>query len=380
MSCSISLCMIAKNEAHQIARCINSAKPYVDQIVVVDTGSTDNTVQIARDLGAEVYQMEWQDNFAQARNKSLEHASGDWILFLDCDEELDQATAPLLREVVQSQQYDGYWINLTNIFNQQPSSNFLGFRLFRNDPRHRFECRIHEQILPSVIRHATAERIGYANITVYHYGYEDSEVVAKSKSKRNLRMLEKARQEYGDAGFINFYLGVEYQRLGDYQKALDYYHRSLVKSSLDETYAPAMVRSIGYCLLNLKRHQEGVAFIDQYLKYYPDYTDLVYLKGILYFDQRLYRESLDCMNQCLSLGSPPPRYFSMQGIGDEKPKFFISSIIDHLIRQAGSLFEKGHESQAFAALDLAFSQLKKTPNEEYYTRLIETMLTWIKAV
>lgn len=373
MSKTVSLCMIAKNEEKHIARCINSAKPYVDQIVVVDTGSTDFTVEIAEELGAEVYHHIWQDDFALARNQSLEHATGDWILFLDCDEALQLETAPLLKEVIQNDHFQGYWVNIINIYDNQPSSSFVGFRLFRNSPRHRFEIPIHEQILPSVIRNSSSDKIGQSNITIYHYGYENDKATHKTKIERNLRILHKAMKNYGHTGFIPFYIAVEHQKLGEYQKALEYYRMSLQKTPLTESYAPALIRSMVYCMLNLKQYQEGIDFIDHYLKSYPDYTDLVFLKGALFAAQEKIPQALACMNQCIIMGSPPIRLFSTHGIADEKPKAFIRDMTDKLLRQGADYFAQGKSSQAFTVLNTAFNQLKKTPFEDGFNKMIETM-------
>lgn len=371
---TISLCMIAKNEEKHIARCIESAKPFVDQIVVVDTGSTDFTVEIAEGLGAEVYHHIWQDDFALARNQSLEYATGDWILFLDCDEALQPETAPMLREAAQNDAYQGYWVNITNMFNEQPSTTFTGFRLFRNNPLHRFEVPIHEQILPSVIRNSSADKIGHSNITIYHYGYENEPAVYKNKIERNLRILYKAMKDYGQTGFLPFYIAVEHQKLGEYEKALEYYQMSLQKTALTESYAPALVRSVVFCLLYLKRYQEGIDFADRYLKAYPEYTDLVYLKGTIYAELGNTAQALACMNQCLAMGPPPIRLFSNHGVADEKPRTLIKYLTDNLIQQGTDYFAKGESSQAFTALDQAFSQLKKTPFEDSYNRMIETMI------
>lgn len=378
MSCT--LCIIAKDEEHQISRCINSAKPSVDEIVVVDTGSTDRTVQIARELGAKVYETEWQDDFSLARNKSMEHATGEWILFLDCDEELDARTAPNLKGVIKDENYDGYWMKLINVFDNRPSTSLLVFRLFRNNPAFRFECRIHEQVLPSILRNSSPERIGRADITINHYGYENAEVVLKSKIERNLRMLEKLRGELGDTGFVNFNLGSEHQRLGNYPKALEYYSRSLAGSSTGETYTPAMIRSMVFCLMNLGRLMEGMALVETYLQVYPDYTDLMYLKGLLYLEEGKHPEALDCLNRCLEMGPPPDRYFSICGIADEKPRKLLKVVTDSLIRHGTDFFRHGLRPESFSILETAFGQLKKTPDQESYTKLIETMLAMAEAV
>ncbi|MEG6521790.1 glycosyltransferase [Desulfotomaculum sp. 1211_IL3151] len=371
---SISLCLIAKNEEHSIGRCLKSAKPFVDQIVVVDTGSTDFTVEIAEEMGAEVYHHLWQDDFALARNKSLEKASGDWILFLDCDEELEAKTAPLLREVVKSENYDGYWVNMVNMFNNKPSTLFQGFRLFRNSPLHRFECPIHEQVLPSVIRNSSPKKIGKSNITIYHYGYENDETTQRNKIERNLRILQKAMQDYGNTGFIPFYIAVEQQKLGNFQKALEFYQQSLQRTDLKESYAPAMVRSMVNCYLVLGQYQDGLVFADKYVKVYPNYTDLVYLKGILYYNLGNTNECLTCMNQCIAMGAPPIQLFSVQGIADEKPREIIFELLAAKLQEGLELVNQSKTSQAFTVINSVFTQLKKTPFEDIYNKMIQTMI------
>ncbi|CCO07380.1 glycosyltransferase family 2 protein [Desulforamulus hydrothermalis] len=374
MAKTVSLCLIAKNEEKHIARCINSAKPFVDQIVVVDTGSTDHTAEIAESLGAEVYHHIWQDDFALARNQSLSYATGDWIIFLDCDEELAPATAPLLRQVIQDDYYQGYWVKIVNFYDNRPSTSFIGFRLFRNSPRHRFEIPIHEQILPAVIRNSSPEKIGQSDITIYHYGYENDQEAHRNKIQRNLRILHKAMRDYGQTGFLPFYLGVEYQKLGDYQKALAYYQISLPRTPLTESYAPALVRGMAFCLLSLKQYQAGIDLIDHFLQVYPDYTDLVFLKGAMYAAQENIPAALACMNRCLAMGPPPGHLFSSHGIGREKPLAVIKDLTEKLLHQAAASLARGECSQVFLTLNTVLEQLTKTPYEEGFHKMIEIML------
>ena len=105
---TLSLCMIARDEASFLERCLASAAPHVDEIIVVDTGSTDGTVRVARAAGAEVSEFEWVDDFAEARNASLRAASGDWILLLDCDEVIAERDWSALRDAVARQGADAY--------------------------------------------------------------------------------------------------------------------------------------------------------------------------------------------------------------------------------------------------------------------------------
>ena len=371
---TISLCIIAKNEEQNIERCIKSAKPYVDQIVVVDTGSSDFTVEVAERLGAEVYDHLWQEDFAQARNKSLEKATGHWILFLDCDEELDPLTAPKLKKIVQNEKYNGYWVKIINMFNNRPGTSFQGFRLFRNDPRHRFECPIHEQILPSVIRNSSPETIGHSTITIYHHGYENDETTYKNKIERNLKILHKAMKDYGQTGFLPFYIAVEHQKMGEYQRALEFYQQSLQKTDLKESYAPAMIRSMVHCYTALGQYQQGLDLANKFLNIYPGYTDLVYLKGIIYQQMGKISDALACMNQCLAMGPPPVHLFSVQGIAQGLPLKAIQQLIEGLLQETPELVRNGQTLQALTGLNTVFDQLKKTPFEATYNKMIQTMI------
>lgn len=371
---TISLCIIAKNEEQNIGRCIKSAQPYVDQIVVVDTGSTDFTVEIAEELGAEVYHHIWQDDFALARNRSLDYATGDWILFLDCDEELAPVTAPNLRKAIEDERYNGFWVAVVNMFNNQPYTSFQGFRIFRNSPLHRFECPIHEQILPSVIRNSSPDKITQSNVTIYHHGYENDNINQKSKIERNLRILQKAMKDYGHTGFIPFYIAVEHQKMGDFAKALEYYRISLQKTNIEESYAPAMIRSMLYCFMNLGQYQEGIQFANQYLKAYPRYTDLAYLKGLLYAKLGKISEALACMNRCLAMGPPPVQLFSVHGIAKEIPQSLIKELLENQLLEASRLAAEGKTDQVFTVLNSIFSQLKMTPFEDTFNKMIQTMI------
>lgn len=98
----ISLCMIVKNEAERVAACLQSVRDVVDEIIITDTGSTDGTMDICRSMGAAVYSYEWDDSFANARNAGIARATGQWIFWLDGDEELDHDERGQLREFVKA--------------------------------------------------------------------------------------------------------------------------------------------------------------------------------------------------------------------------------------------------------------------------------------
>jgi tetratricopeptide (TPR) repeat protein len=157
---TMSLCMIVKDEEEMLPRCLEAAAPVVDEIVVVDTGSTDRTMEIAREFGAKLIEHPWSGDFAEARNVSLDAATGDWILWLDADEVLVAEDAERLRELTGKVWREAFFLVETNFTGELGDGNAAthsALRVFRNRPGRRFEGRVHEQIghtLPS-----TTERI-----------------------------------------------------------------------------------------------------------------------------------------------------------------------------------------------------------------------------
>jgi len=121
---TISLCMIAKNEESNLADCLNSAKGIADEIIIVDTGSTDRTKEIAKKFSAKIYDFKWMDDFSAARNESLKHAAKDWVLVLDADEALDEEGKKAIRELVNGKEADAFLFLQKNYTNE---TNIAGF-------------------------------------------------------------------------------------------------------------------------------------------------------------------------------------------------------------------------------------------------------------
>lgn len=205
---SISACLIVKNESDHLDRCLSSLKGLVDEIVVVDTGSTDDTVEIARRHGAKLGEFKWRDDFSAARNASLELATGSWILWIDADEELTGDCERLFREAVIRPQFGGFNIQIVNFTaDGDDSIQYVHspIRLFRNHPQVRFEGRIHEQICNSLralgLPGATLE-----GAKILHHGYRPSEMAAKGKVDRTVRLLEREVLEHPEDAFHWFNL------------------------------------------------------------------------------------------------------------------------------------------------------------------------------
>lgn len=221
---ALSLCIIARNEQEYIASCLESVIDTVDEIILVDTGSTDHTVEIARSLGAKIIHEPWHDHFARARNRSLEEASGDWILVLDADERLAPESRPHIRQAILETTAHAVNVLIKNFLVSDPlfgAWTSRAVRLFRNDPGIRFEGRVHERIMPSIER--SGMRVADRNdILVIHYGYSDDGPKKRERQERNLRLLLMEIKERPGDPLLHYHLGATYQSMGEIQKAIEH--------------------------------------------------------------------------------------------------------------------------------------------------------------
>jgi len=217
---TLSICMIVKNENKNIEKAIRSVKAFADEIIVVDTGSTDNTPEIAMRLGAKVSFFQWCDDFSAARNASLDLATGDWILWLDGD---DYIPPTQWRKLQDLKLFDNNQAFMFKVSNEGPEKRiFWQLRMFPRDSRVRFLGAAHEQITPSLM--ALNIPIKKADILIMHLGYSDP-VTIKLKKDRNLRILKKQIDKNPNDIMAHFNLGYEYFSRGNYKEAIHHLER-----------------------------------------------------------------------------------------------------------------------------------------------------------
>jgi tetratricopeptide (TPR) repeat protein len=218
----VSLTMIVRDEELRLARCLKSAADLVDEIVIVDTGSTDATKAVAAGFGPQVKIIDfpWCDDFAAARNESLRRASGDWALWLDADDRLDELNRQRLKnllvglpDVRNSDELAVYLMQCVNVSagDEGVATALEHGRLFRIDPRVRWQYRVHEQIVPAI------ERLGgqklRSDVAIHHFGYSDA-AERRQKLFRDLRLLEFDGAERPDDPLALFHLGWTQHLLG----------------------------------------------------------------------------------------------------------------------------------------------------------------------
>ncbi|MCL6450657.1 MAG: glycosyltransferase [Acetobacteraceae bacterium] len=217
----ISLCMIVKDEAESLERCLLSVRPAVAEMVVLDTGSRDATPELARALGAQVFfsdfDRDFGRNFGRARNFALEQATQPWILVLDADEELHPSDLGRLARLAGRGGADAYRLWRYNYMGNGWSLHLLA-RLFRNHPRIRFSHRMHESVEPAVS--ALGGRIAEATVAIHHYGFLKPLARQEARDRWYARAEEEElKQRPGDT-ILRLLLAERYARLGETERAL----------------------------------------------------------------------------------------------------------------------------------------------------------------
>lgn len=224
----ISQCMIVKNEEKDIERALSWGKGIVAEQIVVDTGSTDRTVEIAEQMGAKVYYFQWIDDFAAAKNFAIEKANYEWIVFLDADEYFLPEDARKLLYYVRSLHETKFQAMLTGRVNVDNQGNVMAIntqcRVFRNLPKLRYKRRIHE-FLTSLDGRPMQMADAVEELSMYHTGYGEME--SRKKSGRNLKLILEELKENPDDFEMWGYLGQEYECMGEWDEADKAYRKGL---------------------------------------------------------------------------------------------------------------------------------------------------------
>lgn len=288
----ISVCIIAKNEETRIEKCLSSIKPYGFEIVVVDTGSTDRTKEIAAKYADKVTDFVWCDDFSAARNFSLREASNNWIFMIDCDEtvkHLDVEELNYFRKHLSDKVGSVSRENLVTedgiltLNNTDYTERFFDRRLYH------YTGIIHEQLTPIRGREIDALLL---NTTLLHSGYDMTEEEREGKFRRNFTLLQKQVEAEPDNPYLYYQLGKSCEILNDFERACTYYDKGLAFDLDPElAYVQAMVVSYGNALLRTNQAQTALGFEGIYDEF-SQVTDFVYLMANIYKDNGMYEEAL----------------------------------------------------------------------------------------
>jgi len=265
----LSVVMIMKNEERFLGGCLESVKDVADEIVIVDTGSTDRSVEIAREFGARVFHHAWSDDFSAARNVSLEKATGDWALWLDADERLAEGEGALLRSLIATAApgVGGYMVNIRNFMQMTENAEVCwhrACRLFRRLPGVRFTGRIHEQNVRALQEAGFV--IALSKLTLDHYGYAASVMAERDKHERFIRLLTREVEENPDDTYRTFHLfnlGNAYYTFGDMVNAAKWFEKAAENPDPTEEYTAMLFVEWATALYATNRAEEALRVCDR---------------------------------------------------------------------------------------------------------------------
>lgn len=310
----ISLCMIARNEEEFLAQCLDSVEGVADEIVLVDTGSQDRTVEIAHRYGARVFHRPWDGSFANARNAALREARGKWIMVLDADEAIYPGQARTIRGLTEKSEIGWYFFR-TISFESESSSNHvehLNLRLFPNSPAYAYRGNIHEHL------EAEGEKppaVALGSIRVAHYGYLDRVFSAKNKHQRNIEAILGALAQNPEDHFQLYNLANAYYAAEQFDKAVEAYDRFEAMCPDRERLLSAYTLKAA-SLLHLGNAARAVEVIENLLKITTRFPDAYYILGAAH--HRLGR--LDEAEAALKKAIETPMDYSLLGGASSDPE------------------------------------------------------------
>ncbi|MCB9916450.1 MAG: glycosyltransferase family 2 protein [Planctomycetes bacterium] len=299
----LSLCTIVRDEAEHLPALLASVRGVVDELCVLDTGSTDGTPELARRAGARVGHFAWCDDFAAARNAALELATGDWVLALDADERLEAPGARARLEAFARRLPDALGRVLLVNGSEAGASSIALTRFFPRVPSLRYRGRVHEQLVD-----AHGERLRHdTGVVVHHLGYAAEVVAGRDKLARNRRLLEAALVDEPDNAYLWYQLGRTEFVAEDHAAAWSACARAVERlAGADAAYAASLHETAAYALRQLGRSAEARELLLRLLPRYAARADTRFALALCDLDVGRLAEAEAGFQACLQLEDEAP--------------------------------------------------------------------------
>jgi Tfp pilus assembly protein PilF len=314
---TISLCMIVKNEEQLLSRCLASVRAIADEIIVVDTGSTDRTVAVAQAFGAQVFHSTWENDFSKARNTTLQHATKEWVLVLDADEEINPLDHSRLREMTQdtTKCYALYQRHYTNDlrFNnsvicqgthpdmEREYQGYFQSSLIRLWPNRRgiaYEGIVHESV-DSSVSSCPDLTIEKTNFLIHHYGFTAQPLATRNESKAKLYMelgLEKIKREPNDWQ-AHYELGIEHNLAGRVPEAISAF-KEAVKLDPNQLWVWS---NLAHVLSANGETEEAQAAFTAALRINPTCKEVLCNYGLFFYRHQYYSDAEKVLRRAIAV-------------------------------------------------------------------------------
>lgn len=322
--------MIVKDESEFIEKAIVAAKPFVQEIVVVDTGSMDETPVLVENLGAKLFRKKWNDDFSEMRNFSIQMATQPYILVMDADEIMIEGSIDtlqiLLKKISENPGSAGTITILSETMTGDISTTAL-VRIFPNDGHYCYKGKIHEQLTYN------GESIRYkvdSQMKVNHLGYTQSQISKKNKYERNLDLLMNELTESSDISYIQFQIGRTYYVMKNYVQAEHFFNKCIefeLENSKRNFLSLALLTQ-GYCYIHLRKFDVLLDYYQFAIDLFPDYTDLYFMYGVGLIESRniqAFKEIPNVFKKCVELGEASRiKYETVEGVGSFKAHYNLA--------------------------------------------------------
>lgn len=319
----ITVCMIAKNEDIHIEECLKRLRPCKFEIVVVDTGSVDRTVETAKKYTNKVYHFDWCNDFSAARNYSVSQASNDWVLIIDCDEYLENINLADIENTLKDNFSCAGMIVRNNPYIIQGVRSIMTERIARlfNRKYCHYEGSVHEKVMTLDGREPESFQLP---LTFYHEGYV-AESEKRMRATRNLEMLLHDLELKGPDPYIYYQLGQNYLSLNDMEKAIHYYKSGLGLDTNPHTdFVQSMMETYGYCLIELAKYDIAMSLKEKY-DLFANRADFVYLMGMIYMKKSMWEQAIAEFKKATTMSE-----FSRKGVNSYRAYYNIGYIYETL--------------------------------------------------
>ncbi len=370
---TISACMIAKNEEELLPGCLRSIRDWVDEIIIVDTGSEDRTIEIAKEYGAKIYKQKWADDFSAPRNLSLQKASSDWIFVIDADEEFVAEDVNKLRTILAHTENRMISVNIENINPKtgETSSGLISIRLFKNSPDFYYEGIVHNQL-----KYPEGLEALPVPVTLKHYGYNLAPEKMRQKLLRSRALLEKQLEEQPDFAFAHFNMAQLLRSLTDENEPgindKVVYHAKRVIELTDKSLGIHLQAHHQAAFASLKKKDLDTAekYLGKALEIKPDYLDALFTYGQIYIARKDYDKAASALNKYLDL----QQKYGQQVKTDNMIQMYIRA--RHIAYYYLGLMEYdlGRKEKAVEYFKLTLSE--QEPFRDTYIRLACIYLDW----
>jgi len=296
----LGVVMIVRNEEQDLPGILSDVKEIADEIMIVDTGSEDGTVRVAESFGARIETFPWQNDFASARNYSIECASCEYLLWLDADDRIDEKDRSALASLktrLSPGQDRAYMLRILSCSHDMPETVSYQTRIIPNREGIRFEGRVHEQILPSLEMHGI--QVESSDIVIRHTGYHDKDA-RLAKGRRNLQILLDEYREGKDTATQCFFIAMASIAVGDHEQCLEYLQKAREKRTNEDWYQFSYAIATE-CLMKQDRIEDAYQESKQGLSLFKDSVLIHFYHGLSSMKAGYFEEAASVFDKATRL-------------------------------------------------------------------------------